>query len=182
MGLYISPELECSKAWNDAGLYGQRLFYCLHNGIRYKRTKKNGVMFTNHDELAFTQAEFMEKYSCCKETYTSAKKQLIHVGLARITHHGGKGKNDFTKFKLCYLNDNPLPNNDMPRWKFYDGDKKNWGNEVQKSKHGIGKKHRFEKGKGGRKKISTLSKPTLNGTTTPIEIDTKKEQDEFTPY
>ena len=165
MGLYITPELECSKAWNDAGEYGRKLFYCFHNGIRWKYTKKNGNEFSNHDELAFPQAEFCKKYGCCKETYTRARNRLIYVGLARIIHKGGNGRGDYTTYKLCYLGGKPLPNNDQQRWMLYDGENKNWGHEIPTSKHRIGIKNRFEKGKGGRakKKNSTLSNLTLNG-------------------
>ena len=169
-GLYLSPELFNSRAWNDIGIYGHRLFFELHKGLKYKRTKKNGVQYTNNGELSFKQDEFCKKYGCCKATYTKARNELIRVGLIRITHKGGNGKGDYTTYKLTYCgNANPLPNNDSPRWKFYDGENKHWENEIPKSKHKIGNRTRWKKGESGRKKISTLSKHTLNGTTPPIE-------------
>ena len=164
LGLYLSPELESSPAWNDAGEMGRKLFFCLHNGLRYKYIKRNGKQvkeYTNHMELAFTQDDFCKKYGCCKETYTRARNRLIYVGLARIIHKGGNGRGDYTTYKLCYLGGKPLPNNDQQRWMLYDGENKNWGHEKPTSKHRVGIKNRFEKGVGGKK--PTLLKPTLNG-------------------
>ena len=170
LGLYLSPELENSKAWQDIGEYGRKLFFCLHNGLRWKRIKQNGKMvkeYTNHMELAFTQDDFCKKYGCCKETYTQARNRLIKVGLARITHKGGNGRKDYTKYQLFYQNNNPLSADEegkypYVRWRHYP--EENWGDEIPKTKHRIGIKNRFEKGKGGRvkKKKSTLSKHTLN--------------------
>ncbi len=163
-GIYLSPEFYNSKAWHDAGLMGQRLFIDLHNGLTWKGKGKK-MEYTNHDQLAFTQEDFCKKYGCCKETYSNARNKCIYVGLIRITHKGGNGRHDYTKYKLTYLGGHPLTNNDQERWRSYDGEKKNWGHEIPKSKHRIGIKNRFEKGKGGRvkKKIPTLSNPTLNG-------------------
>ena len=56
-GLYISTELQSSKAWNDVGVRAHRLFYDLHNGLRFKRTKKDGIHFTNNGELFFTEKQ-----------------------------------------------------------------------------------------------------------------------------
>lgn len=171
-GIYISPELFNSKAWNNIGIYAHKLFIELHNGLRYKRNKKDGVNFTNNGELSFKQAEYCKKHRCCKETYTKARNELIKVGLIRITHRGGNGKGDYTTYKLTYCNNtHPLPNNDTPRWKHYDGEKNNWEKEIPKSKHKVGINTRFKQGESGRyrNKSSTLSKPTLNGTNHPIE-------------
>ena len=164
-GIYLTPEFYNSRAWHDAGFYGQKLFFDLFNGLFWKVTRKHGKQYTNHDELAFTQADFCKKYNCCKETYTKARNRLIYVGLIRITHKGGNGRKDYNTYKLCYHEGRALTNNDQERWRSYDGEKKNWGHEIPKSKHRIGIKNRFEKGKGGRvkKKIPTLSNPTLNG-------------------
>ena len=169
-GLYISPELQGSKAWNDIGVRGHRLFYDLHNGLRYRR-KKDGIHFTNNGELFFTEKQYCEKYNCSKDVYTNARNDSIRVGLIRMTYRGGNGKGDYSTYKLTYLNNtSPLPNGDKPRWKFYDGDKINWENEIPKSKSKVGNKTQFQKGECGRnRKKSTLSKHTLNGTNPPIE-------------
>ena len=159
-GIYLTPEFYNSNAWRHAGLYGQRLFLDLHNGINWTGKGKKQE-FTNHAELSFTQDDFMEKYGCCKATYTAARDNLIYTGLIRMTHKGGNGRGDFSKYKLCYLGGKPLPNNDQQRWMLFDGEKKNWGHEIPKSPHRIGIKNRFEKGVGGKK--PTLSKPPLNG-------------------
>jgi len=161
-GIYLTPEFYNSRAWHDAGFYGQKLFIDLYNGLTWKGKGKK-LEYTNHDELAFSQDDFCDKYGCCKETYTKWRNRLIYVGLIRITHKGGNGRGDYSKYKLCYHGGRPLTNNDQQRWMMYDGEKKNWGHEIPKSKHRIGINNRFEKGKGGRKKIPTLSKPPLNG-------------------
>ena len=182
-GLYISPELFNSRAWNDIGIYAHRLFFELHNGLRYKRTKKNDTEFTNHDELSFTQVQFCDKYGCVNDTYTNARNRLIYVGLARITHKGGNGRGDYTKYKLCYMNNVPLPNDDQARWRSYDDENKNWGHEIPTSKHRIGINHRFEKGECGRhrKKKPTLSKPPLYEVNPPMGIDSKNDVGAITP-
>jgi len=169
-GLYISSELQSSRAWNDIGIRSHRLFFDLHNGLRYKRSKKKGIQYINNGELFFTEKQYCEKYNCSKQVYTYAKNDLIRVGLIRMTHRGGNGKGDYSTYKLTYLsNTSPLPNNDRPRWKFYP--EENWENEIPKSKTIVGNKSRFKKGESGRnrKKISTLSKHTLNSTIPPIE-------------
>lgn len=170
-GLYISPDLQGSKAWNDIGVRGHRLFYDLHNGLRYKRTKKHGIQFTNNGELFFTETQYCKKYNCSKDVYTNARNDCIRVGLIRMTYRGGNGKGDKSKYKLTYCNNtSPLPNNDKPRWKFYDGVNMNWEKEIPKSKSKVGNKTQFQQGESGRnRKKSTLSKHTLNGTNPPIE-------------
>ena len=173
LGLYLSPELENSKAWNDAGEYGRKLFWCLHNGLKWTRLKdkntgKEVKEYSNHMELAFTQAEFCNKYKCHKQTYTNARNRLIYVGLIRITHKGGNGRGDYTKYQLFYQNGDVLSVDEegkypYVRWRHYP--EENWKVEIPTSKHRIGIKNRFEKGECGRhrKKKPTLSKPPLNG-------------------
>jgi len=163
-GIYLTPEFYNSKAWHDAGFNGQKLFIDLFNGLKWKGKGKKKE-YTNHDQLAFTQGEFCKKYGYVKATYTSARNKLIYVGLISMTHKGGNGKGDHSKYKLFYHDGRPLTNNDQERWRTYDGEKKNWGHEIPTSKHRIGMKTQFQKGESGRtrKKISTLSKHTLNG-------------------
>ena len=181
VGIYLTPEFYNSKAWNFAGINGQRLFIELHNRIRHdwvtrnvKGKRQKVKEYTNHDELAFTQHQFCKKYGCSNETYTRARNRNIECGLIRITHKGGNGRGDYTTYKLCYLGGNPLPNGDQERWRMYGADGKNWAYEIPKSKHRIGIKNRFQKGESGRtrKKIPTLSNDTLNGANPPIEKDT----------
>ena len=177
LGIYLTPEFYNSKAWDYAGINGQRLFIDLHNGLKYKRSKKRGKEYTNHDQLIFSQDDFCKKYGCSNETYTRARNRLIECGLIRITHKGGNGRGDYTKYKLCYLGGDPLPNGDQERWRMYGVDGKNWAYEKPKSKHRIGIKNRFQPGESGRtrKKIPTLSNDTLNGANPPIEKDTYDE-------
>ena len=161
-GIYLTPEFYSSKAWNDCGHHAHQLYFELYNGLKWigKGKKKQ---FTNHDELGYTQTQFCKKYKVSKETYSNARNQLIRVGLISITHKGGNGRGDYTKYKLYYHEGRTLTNNDRERWKAYDGDKKNWEHEKPKSEHRIGIKNRFKKGVGGRKKKTTLTKPPLNG-------------------
>mgnify|MGYP001356450549 CR=1 FL=1 len=184
LGIYLTPEFYNSKAWNFAGINGQRLFIDLHNGIKFEwvyrkvKGKKERVKeYTNHDQLIFSQDDFCKKYGCSNETYTRARNRLIECGLARITHKGGNGRGDYTTYKLCYLGGDALPNGDQERWRSFDADGKNWAYEKPKSNHRIGIKNRFQPGESGRtrKKIPTLSNDTLNGANPPIEKDTYDE-------
>ena len=174
IGIYLTPEFYNSKAWNYAGINGQRLFIELHNGVKYNRSKKRGKEYTNHTELAFTQQQFCKKYECSNETYTRARNRLIECGLARITHKGGNGRGDYTTYKLCYLGGDFLPNGEQERWRCFGVDEKNWAYEIPKSKHRIGIKNRFQKGESGRtrKKKPTLTNDTLYNGNPPIEKDT----------
>ena len=179
-GIYLTPEFYNSKAWHDAGLYGQKLFIDLFNGLTWdwiKKGNKKVKEYNNHDQLGFTQVEFCKKYGCMNETYTRARNRCIYVGLISMTHKGGNGRGDYSTYKLLYHEGRLLTNNDQQRWMLYDGEKKNWGHEIPTSKHRIGMKTQFQKGESGRtrKKISTLTNDTLNGANPPIEKDTYNE-------
>ena len=163
-GLYLTPELQNSKAWKYLGKYAIHLFFDLHNELKYKfkdsynpikgRMKKERV-YSNNGNIAFTQVQFCKKYACVKDTYTNARNQLIYVGLITITHLGGFGKGDVTKYKLEYVQHN---NKSLSKgkWCDFDGDK-NWEADIQKaSKKLVGKKSQWKKGETGRKNIFTL--------------------------
>ena len=166
-GCYLTPEFYSSQAWNSCKKYARQLFYELHNGLNWDNVKRNKKIrfYTNYKELSCTQVEFCKKYKCSKQTYTDARNKLIEVGLIKITHKGGNGKEDRSKYQIFYLGGSQLPDNTIERWKLYDGDKMNWKKEIPKSKHRIGNKNQFKKGESGRarKKINTLENYTLNG-------------------
>ena len=128
--------------------------------------KKNPFTYTNNGKISFSETKFFKQGLGASETYNSAKKKLIEVGLIKITYRGGFARGDMNTYELL-LNSEMVPQHKQ-RWRLYP--KKNWKHEIPKVKdYAVGRKTRFKK------KNNTLNNDTLDGTNPPKGLDPSKE-------
>ena len=86
----------------------------------------------------------------CKQTYLTARNQLIEVGLIEMTHRGGACRGDRAMYRVLIADD---VRKEHQRWRRWDPEE-NWANEIPKSRGlTIGKDTRWKRGQSGRKVI-----------------------------
>ena len=147
-----------SEAFQSLKKSAQNLLFCMIAELRFtgkRKSKKKPFKYINNGKISFSETEFFKQGLGASETYNSAKKKLIEVGLIKITYRGGFARGDMNTYELL-LNSDMVPQNKQ-RWREYP--KKNWKHEIPKVKdYVVGKSTRF-------KKINnTLESDTLNGT------------------
>ena len=167
--ILLNNTIYWSKAYQSLTLSGRNLLWCFVAELKYtgkRGSKKNPFRYTNNGRISFSETEFFKQGLGASETYNSAKKQLIAVGLIKITYRGGFARGDMNTYQLL-LNSEMVPQHKQ-RWRSYP--KKNWKHEIPKVKdYAVGRKTRFKKSK------NTLKNNTLNGTNPPKELDPSKE-------
>ena len=158
-----------SEAFQSLRKSAQKLLFCMIAELRFtgkRGNKKNPFTYTNNGEISFSETKFFKQGLDASEIYNFAKKQLIEVGLIKITYRGGFARGDMNTYELL-LNSEMVPQHKQ-RWRLYP--KKNWKHEIPKVKdYAVGKKTRFKK------KNNTLKNNTLNGTHLPNGLESSNE-------
>ena len=167
--LLLDNKFYWSEAFQSLRKSAQKLLFCMIAELRFtgkRGNKKNPFTYTNNGEISFSETEFFKQGLGASETYNFAKKQLIEVGLIKITYRGGFARGDMNKYELL-LNIEMVPQHKQ-RWREYP--KKNWKHEIPKVKdYAVGRKTRFKK------KNNTLKNKTLNGINPPKEFESSNE-------
>ena len=167
--LLLNNNFYWSEAFQSLTKSAQNLLFCMIAELKYigkRGSKKNPFRYTNNGRISFSETEFFKQGLGASGTYNSAKKQLIKVGLIKITYRGGFARGDMNTYQLL-LNSEMVPQHKQ-RWRRYPNE--NWGHEIPKVKdYAIGKETRFKK------KNNTLKNNTLNGINPPKELDPYKE-------
>ena len=167
--LLLNNNFYWSEAFQSLTKSAQNLLFCMIAELKYigkRGSKKNPFRYTNNGRISFSETEFFKQGLGASGTYNSAKKQLIKVGLIKITYRGGFARGDMNTYQLL-LNSEMVPQHKQ-RWRRYPNE--NWEHEIPKVKdYAVGKKTRFKK------KNNTLKNNTLNGINPPKELDPYKE-------
>ena len=158
-----------SEAFQSLKKSAQNLLFCMIAELRFtgkRKSKKKPFKYINNGKISFSETEFFKQGLGASETYNSAKKKLIEVGLIKITYRGGFARGDMNTYELL-LNSEMVPQHKQ-RWRLYP--KKNWKHEIPKVKdYAVAKKTRFKK------KNNTLKNKTLNGTNLPNGLESSNE-------
>ena len=167
--LLLNNNFYWSEAFQSLTKSAQNLLFCMIAELKYigkRGSKKNPFRYTNNGRISFSETEFFKQGLGASGTYNSAKKQLIKVGLIKITYRGGFARGDMNTYQLL-LNSEMVPQHKQ-RWRRYPNE--NWEHEIPKVKdYAVGKETRFKK------KNNTLKNNTLNGINPPKELDPYKE-------
>ena len=167
--LLLDNKFYWSEAFQSLRKSAQKLLFCMIAELRFtgkRGNKKNPFTYTNNGKISVSETEFIKQGLGASETYNSAKKQLIEVGLIKITYRGGFARGDMNTYELL-LNSDMVPQHKQ-RWREYP--KKNWKHEIPKVKdYAVGRKTRFKK------KNNTLKNNTLNGTKHPNGLESSNE-------
>ena len=167
--LLLNNNFYWSEAFQSLTKSAQNLLFCMIAELKYigkRGSKKNPFRYTNSGRISFSETEFFKQGLGASGTYNSAKKQLIKVGLIKITYRGGFARGDMNTYQLL-LNSEMVPQHKQ-RWRRYPNE--NWEHEIPKVKdYAVGKETRFKK------KNNTLKNNTLNGINPPKELDPYKE-------
>ena len=78
-----------SEAFQSLTKKAQNLLFCMIAELRFtgkRGNKKNPFTYTNNGKISVSETEFIKQGLGASETYNSAKKQLIEVGLIKITY------------------------------------------------------------------------------------------------
>ena len=144
-------ELFLSTAYQELNLSGRNLLHCLMCEVHAKISKdekgEKKVTYPRNGDAFFTQSQFMTLFKCSKQTYLSAKNQLIEKGLIRVTDQGGCGQGSVTKFEVLTLQDIP-PEKQL--WRLYP--QKDWSDKIHKGVSSRISSTSFKKGECGRKR------------------------------
>ena len=158
-----------SEAFQSLKKSAQNLLFCMIAELRFtgkRKSKKKPFKYINNGKISFSETEFFKQGLGASETYNSAKKKLIEVGLIKITYRGGFARGDMNTYELL-LNSDMVPQHKQ-RWREYP--KKDWKHEIPKVKdYAVGKKTRFKK------KNNTLKNNTLKGTNLPNGLESSNE-------
>ena len=167
--LLLDNKFYWSKAFQSLTKKAQNLLFCMIAELRFtgkRKSKKKPFKYINNGKISFSETEFFKQGLGASETYNSAKKKLIEVGLIKITYRGGFARGDMNTYELL-LNSDMVPQHKQ-RWREYP--KKDWKHEIPKVKdYAVGKKTRFKK------KNNTLKNNTLNGTNLPNGLESSNE-------
>ena len=167
--LLLNNNFYWSEAFQSLTKSAQNLLFCMIAELKYigkRGSKKNPFRYTNNGRISFSETEFFKQGLGASGTYNSAKKQLIKVGLIKITYRGGFARGDMNTYQLL-LNSEMVPQHKQ-RWRRYPNE--NWEHEIPKVKdYAVGKETRFKK------KNNTLKNNSLNGINPPKELDPYKE-------
>ena len=167
--LLLDNKFYWSEAFQSLKKSAQNLLFCMIAELRFtgrRKSKKKPFKYINNGKISFSETEFFKQGLGASETYNSAKKKLIEVGLIKITYQGGFARGDMNTYELL-LNSDMVPQHKQ-RWREYP--KKNWKHEIPKVKdYAVGKKTRFKK------KNNTLKNNTLNGTNLPNGLESSNE-------
>ena len=147
-GCFYRNELWFSHAYQHLNNSSRDLLQCLYTEINKAQVKGKWEDFRN-GELSFVESDYMELTGRCKQTYLTARNQLIEVGFIKMTHRGGGGRGDRAMYRVLFCNDVLIKHQ---RWRRYPDE--NWANEIPKSRGlTIGKDTRWKRGQSGRKVI-----------------------------
>ena len=143
--LLLDNKLYWSDAFQSLTKSAQNLLFCMIAELKYigkRGSKKNPFRYTNNGRISFSETEFFKQGLGASGTYNSAKKQLIKVGLIKITYRGGFARGDMNTYQLL-LNSEMVPQHKQ-RWRRYPNE--NWEHEIPKVKdYAVGKETRFKK-------------------------------------
>ena len=147
-----------SKAWCKLTKVEQNIYYYLFTALKWKPKKKRDRQYecVNNGGLEISYLVLNKKIPMTSATYSKAIKNLVGVGLARLTRVGENKQ--CHKFEL--LGENLVPQAQQ-RWRKYPT--KNWYSEAPyRPKNLVGKKTQWTKGQCGNPKFK--SHPTkVNG-------------------
>ena len=101
--LLLNNNFYWSEAFQSLTKSAQNLLFCMIAELKYigkRGSKKNPFRYTNNGRISFSETEFFKQGLGASGTYNSAKKQLIKVGLIKITYRGGFARGDMNTYQL----------------------------------------------------------------------------------
>ena len=146
-----------SEAWCKISKMEQHIYYYYFTALKWRPKKNSKVMeCINNGGLEISFLILRKKIPMTSATYSKAIKNLVGVGLARLTRVGENKQ----CHKIELLGENLVPQNQQ-RWRNYPT--KNWYHEAPyRPKNLVGKKTQWKKGQCGNPKFK--SHPTkVNG-------------------
>jgi len=148
-----------SKAWNKLSKREQQVYYYLFTALKWKPKKKKHSLYEciNNGGIEVSLTKIKEKIPMTSKTASKAVKNLIGVGLIKLTRVGQN--KECHKYEL--LGEGLVPQKQQ-RWRWYS-DTKNWYHESPSHPNNlVGKKTQWTKGQCGNPKFK--SHPTkVNG-------------------
>lgn len=140
-GGFYHNELWFSPAYQHLNNSSRDLLQCLYTEINKVKVKRTWEDFRN-GELSFVESDYRILTGRCKQTYLTARNQLIEVGLIEMTHRGGACRGDRAMYRVLFCKDILIKHQ---RWRRYP--EENWANEIPKSRGlTIGKNTRWKIG------------------------------------
>jgi len=144
-GGFYRNELWFSPAYQHLNNSSRDLLQCLYTEINKAQVKGKWKGFRN-GELSFVESDYKRLTGRCKQTYLTARNQLIEVGFIKMTHRGGACRGDRAMYRVLIAKD---VRKEHQRWRRYP--EENWANEIPKSRGiTIGKTTQWKKGQTGR--------------------------------
>ena len=134
-----------SKAWNKITPREQHVYYYLFTALKWRPLKKKDLVYEciNNGGIEVSLTKIREKIPMSSRTASKAIKNLIGVGLIRLTRVGQN--KECHKYEL--LGEGVVPKKQQ-RWLRYP--QQNWFNETPKHPNNlVGKKSRWKKGVSG---------------------------------
>ena len=134
-----------SYAWNKLTPIEQHVYYYLFTALIWKKKKKKDMVYecVNNGGIEVSFAKMREKIPMTSKTMSKAIKNLIGVGLIRLTRVG-----ENKKCHMYELLGEGVVEKKKQRWLSYP--EKDWYHEAPKHPNNlVGKKSRWKKGKSG---------------------------------
>ena len=115
-GGFYRNELWFSPAYQHLNNSSRDLLQCLYTEINKVKVKGKWEDFRN-GELSFVESDYRRLTGRCKQTYLTARNQLIEVGFIKMTHRGGGGgRGDRAMYRVLFCNDVLIKHQ---RWRRY---------------------------------------------------------------
>ena len=144
-GCFYRNELWFSHAYQHLNKSSRDLLQCLYTEINKAQVKGKWKECRN-GYLSFVESDYRKLTGRCKQTYLTARNQLIEVGLIKMTHRGGACRGDRAMYCVLIAKD---VRKEHQRWRRYP--EENWANEIPKSRGlTIGKTTQWKKGQTSR--------------------------------
>ena len=116
--LLLDNKFYWSKAFQSLTKKAQNLLFCMIAELRFtgkRKSKKKPFKYINNGKISFSETEFFKQGLGASETYKFAKKQLIELGLIKITYRGGFARGYMNTYELL-LNSEMVPQHKQ-RWR-----------------------------------------------------------------
>jgi len=141
-----------SHAWNKLTRIEQQLFFYILTALKYRKKHKRDrdMVCWNNGDIECSYLLIKEKIPMSSATMSKAVRNLIGVGLVRLTREGQNKQ--CHKYKLLYESIG-VPQREQ-RWRDYPN--KNWYSEAPKRPNNlVGKKSQWKKGVCGNPNFKT---------------------------
>ncbi len=150
-----------SKAWNALTKIEHQVVYYLTTCLQFKKLRSGDKFKTcmNNGDIEVSFTKIREKIPMSSKTCSKAIKNIIGVGIAKLTREGQN--------KQCHvyklLIDGIGVNIEHQRWRYYS-ENKNWYHETPKHPNNlVGKEKRWKKGECGNPNYSKSHPTKVNG-------------------